>query len=63
MKKFCDGCRAYTGKGCLLGYKMEMKPKKVWNTLIHYGVPKEQCPKPKTWEHYDDCRHEMRRRI
>lgn len=63
MKRFCDGCRAYTGEGCLLGYKTLTKFKKVWNTWIHYEVPLEQCPKPRTWQHYDDCKSEMRRRI
>lgn len=56
MKKTCNGCRALTrdnnGLKCELKYRTEPK-------MILYGKeveikPVEECPKPKSYEEYNE---------
>ncbi|UUV26084.1 MULTISPECIES: hypothetical protein [Lysinibacillus] len=54
MKRTCNGCRALeNNRGyfhCDLGYKVEQK---TVEKVINVGAkPKEECPKPTTYDNY-----------
>jgi hypothetical protein len=46
MKKSCNGCRAYDGDRCELGF--ETKVKQYFNYIPVELMPTEECPKPTT---------------
>ena len=64
MKKTCRLCKAEVCINkvlrCEFGYKVRHTKYRGAYTGI---VPTEECPKPLTWDHYDDCKREMKRRI
>lgn len=54
MKRTCNGCRALEQINgyfnCILGYKIEQK---YVEQVFNVGAkPKEECPKPTTYEEY-----------
>ncbi len=61
MKQHCYDCRALGGfvndLSCKLGYKIDQVKKRVAGlkgTFTYVPVPKELCPKPRTWTEYLD---------
>lgn len=57
MKRTCNGCRALAisvriGFECELGFPIN----DTWNGYRHIIAPLQQCPKPKTYEEYFQCR-------
>lgn len=57
MKKSCQGCRAFEPSSagdatCALGHAIESirVPVPAFGTSVQRGKPKEECPKPKTYD-------------